>query len=394
MRLLGSREGPPGGKQNSPSWVGLLVLLYKSSGAETSPSLSERMDVEELVESIVRGLMFLAGVLGNNWLAVRSFPTQRSSIRTNEVLFLNLALSNLITNYLVDLPDTVADFAGRWFLGETYCGIFRFCADLSETSSIFTTLFISVFWHQKLVGSLKRGGSPVQMDSLCLVACLLAGSWTVAVVFSIPHFFFVKVEASNESSEDCIDVFPNKVAKQTYEIIYLTLANAVPVAGIVFASVQIVITLLRNQRRIRGHGPDPTKISNEPKDGSSDPGPAPPSQVYTGVPPSGGAVAQSSREPQPGGTDRTPDGGPRPSQAPAKPTMASSSQVRAAKSVVGVASVFLVCWLTHLLLRITNSVHTSSLVVEVASYIAASYTCIIPYIFLHGVKKLHCSCKR
>lgn len=356
------------------------------------------MDAEELVESIIRGLMFLAGVLGNNWLAVRSFPTQRSSIRTNEVLFVNLAASNLITNYLVDLPDTMADFAGRWFLGETYCGIFRFCADLSETSSIFTTLFISVFWHQKLVGSLKRGGAPVQMDNLCLVACLLAGGWTVAVVFSIPHFFFVKVEASNESSEDCIDVFPSEVAKQTYEIIYLTLANAFPVAGIVFASVQIVITLLRNQRRVRSHHPDPTKVSNEAQDGGSsapEPGPALPSQVYTGVAPAGGAAAPSA-EPalRPGSTDRTPEGGLRPSQAPAKPTTASGSQVRAAKSVVGVASVFLVCWLTHLLLRITNSVHTSSLVVEVASYIAASYTCIIPYIFLHGVKKLHCSCKR
>lgn len=373
--------------------LGSLSSSIKVQELKHLPSLSERMDVEELVESIVRGLMFLAGVLGNNWLAVRSFPTQRSSIRTNEVLFVNLALSNLITNYLVDLPDTVADFAGRWFLGETYCGIFRFCADLSETSSIFTTLFISVFWHQKLVGSLKRGGSPVQMDSLCLVACLLAGSWTVAVVFSIPHFFFVKVEASNESSEDCIDVFPDKVAKQTYEIIYLTLANAFPVAGMVFASVQIVITLLRNQRRIRSHGPDPTKISHEPKDGSSsasEPGPTPPSQVYTRAPPPGGALAQSSRELQPAGTEAHP----RPGQAPAKPTMASSSLVRAAKSVVGVASVFLVCWLTHLVLRITNSVHSSSLVVEVASYIAASYTCIIPYIFLHGVKKLHCSCKR
>lgn len=367
--------------------LGFLSSSIKVEVLKHLQVCSERMDAEELVESIIRGLMFLAGVVGNNWLAVRSFPTQRSSIRTNEVLFVNLALSNLITNYLVDLPDTVADFAGRWFLGETYCGVFRFCADLSETSSIFTTLFISVFWHQKLVGSLRRGGSPVQMDSLCLVACLLAGSWTVAVVFSVPHFFFVKVEATNESGEDCIDVFPNEVAQQTYEVVYLTLANALPVAGIVFASVQIVITLLRNQRRVRSHAPDPTKTSGEPKDRSSEPGPAPPSQVYTGAPPPGGAVAQSSR-------DRTPEEGPRPGQAPAKPTTTSSLQVRAAKSVVGVASVFLVCWLTHLFLRITNSVHTSSLVVEVASYIAASYTCIIPYIFLHGVKKLHCSCRR
>lgn len=356
------------------------------------------MDTKALVESIIRGLMFLAGILGNNWLAAHSFLTQRTSIRTNEVLFINLAVSNLITNYLVDLPDTMAEFAGRWFRGETYCSILRFCADLSETSSIFTTLFISVFWHQKLVGSLKRGGAPVQMDNLCLVACLLAGSWSVAVVFSIPHFFFVKGEATNESNKDCLDVFPNMLAKQMYDIIYLTLANAFPVAGIVFVSVQIVITLLQNHRRVQSHSSDATKNNDNRSSCTSGKDSTLPSQVYTGVPPSvsadAGALAQSSREPQPGGTARTLQRCPRPSQAPAKPSLASGSQVRAAKSVVAVASVFLVCWLTHLLLRITNNVHTSSLVMEMASYIGASYTCIIPYIFLHGVKKLHCSCKR
>lgn len=357
------------------------------------------MDVEELVESIIRGLMFLAGVLGNNWLAVRSVPSQKSGLRTNEVLFINLAVSNLITNYLVDLPDTMADFAGRWFLGETYCGVFRFSADLSETSSIFTTFFISLYWHQKLVGSLKRGGAPVKLDSLCLVACLLAGSWTVAVAFSVPHFFFVSVEGGNDSKEDCVDVFPNPVAHQTYEIIYLTLANALPMAGIVFASVQIVITLLQNQKRIQSHNsenaPETVKKENksEEKVEVSNPGssknpddPASSTPVYTGVPASSGQSSTSTAE--------APQSVAKPSQAPAKPSPGSNTQVRAAKSVVAVASVFLVCWLTHLLLRITNNVHTSAIMVEVASYIAASYTCIIPYIFLYGVKKLSCVCKR
>ncbi|XP_071322393.1 rhodopsin [Trachinotus anak] len=379
------------------------------------------MDAEELIESIIRALMFLAGILGNNWLAIRSLPGQKSGIRTNEVLFINLAVSNLITNYLVDLPDTMADFAGRWFLGETFCGVFRFCADLSETSSIYTTFFISIFWHQKLVGSLKRGGAPVRLDSLCLVGCLLAGSWTVAVVFSIPHFFFVKVEGGNESHEDCIDVFPDALARQTYEIFYLTLANALPVAGIVFASVQIVITLLQNQRRIQGHSSDHSKkigeaenksIENgkDEKPVSTDTGPGSSKDVkdsaslYTGVPPSSCPNGELSGDSSPSSpinretnTDSSIGAQPnlsRPSQMPAKPSTSSSTQVRAAKSVVAVASVFLVCWLTHLLLRITNNIHTSSIVVEVASYIAASYTCIIPYIFLHGVKKLSCSCKR
>ncbi|XP_008286025.1 chemokine XC receptor 1 [Stegastes partitus] len=362
------------------------------------------MDAEELIESIIRALMFIAGILGNSWLAICSLPKQKSGIRTNEVLFINLALSNLITNCLVDLPDTIADFNGRWFLGETFCGVFRFSADLSETSSIFTTFFISAFWHQKLVGSLKRGGAPVQLDNLLLVGCLLAGSWTVAVVFSVPHFFFVSVEGGNGSEDDCLDVFPNPLAQQTYEVIYLTVANAFPIAGIVFASAQIVITLYQNQRRIRGHGSDQTKeavreenksLENRDDERSISTVSAP--GISKDLDPSCPSDKSAHIAPFNGETESRAGAKPnvsRPNQMPSKPSSNTSSQVRAAKSVVAVASVVLVCWLTHLLLRITNSIHTSSIVVEVASYIAASYTCIIPYIFLHGVKKLSCKCKR
>ncbi|XP_069569879.1 rhodopsin [Brachyistius frenatus] len=369
------------------------------------------MDTMKVIESIIRGLMFLAGILGNSWLVIRSLPGHKTVIRTNEVLFINLAFSNLITNCLVDLPDTIADFAGRWFLGETFCGVFRFCAELSETSSIFTTFFISVFWHQKLVGSLKRGGGAVRLDSLRPVGCLLAGSWTVAVIFSVPHFFFVVVEAGNESKEDCLEVFPNPVAQQAYEITYLTVANAFPVAGIVFASVQIVITLLQNQRRIQSHNSDQTKEASEEGSESvesrnedtsvsavSASEDLKESHVYTGAAasscpdaPPRSALGRETGSDRRAGAQPTLSG---PSQMPSKPSPNSGPQVRAAKSVVAVASVVLVCWLTHLLLRITNNIHTSSIVLEVASYIAASYTCIIPYIFLHGVKKLSCSCKR
>ncbi|KAJ3605580.1 hypothetical protein NHX12_027625 [Muraenolepis orangiensis] len=313
------------------------------------------MDLDDIIESAVRALMFVGGMLGNTWLAVRSIPSRLSALRTNELLFLNLAASNLITNYLVDLPDTVVDIAGSWFLGDAYCGVFRFCADLSATGSIFGTLFISVYWYQKLVGALKRGGGPVQLDSLRLVACLLAGSWGVALVFSVPHFFFFKVGPEGEEGEgggengslklECNDAFPSKEAKRTYEALYLTLANALPVAGIVYASTRIVLTLTQNQMRIQGHTEDK---------GAADGG---------------------------GGEGR-----------PAQPAPKPGTQARAAKSVVAVASIFVVCWVTHMVLRISSNIQTSPIVVEVASYVAASYTCIIPYIFLYGVKQLSCSC--
>lgn len=359
------------------------------------------MDAKTLTRSITRTLMFIAGILGNNWLAIRSLPRQKSSIHTNEILFINLAVSNLITNYLVDLPDTMADFAGRWFLGETYCGVFRFCTGLSETSSIFTTLFISAFWHQKLVGSLKRGSAPGRMDNLWFVGCLLAGDWTAATVFNVPHFFFVTVEGENGSYEKCVDIFPNEVARQTYEAIYLTLAKVFPIVGIVFASVQIVITLLQDEQRIRSHDSD--QIKEIVKEGQSvcivsgpSKGSASPHRVCTGVPaPSfpnrklSGHSRHSSPQNKVTDTDCSAGAQPnlsRSSQTP--PKHSPCTNVRAAKSVVAVACVVLLCWLTHILLHITNNIHTSSIVLQVSNYVAASYMSIIPYIFLHGVKKL------
>uniref|UniRef100_A0A8C9SII5 Olfactory receptor class A related 5 n=1 Tax=Scleropages formosus TaxID=113540 RepID=A0A8C9SII5_SCLFO len=273
------------------------------------------MDTAKWIESFIRALMCLLGILGNNWLAICSLPDRASRLRTNEALFLNLAASNLITNCLVDLPDTIADFANGWFWGKFYCKVFMFCAGLSETSSILSTLLISVFWYQKLVGSLRRGGAPVAMDNLHLVALLLAGGWVVAMAFSIPRMFFATLETQNQSRAECTDSFRSKRAKESYEITYVTLANAIPIAGIVFATAR-----------------------------------------------------------------------------PDKPTSNPSSQVRAAKSVVAVASVFLVCWMTHLLLHIYSNVSHVSVLVEIASYIAASYTSIIPYIFLYGVRKLSCPC--
>ncbi|KAM8829327.1 uncharacterized protein ora5 [Spinachia spinachia] len=406
-RAIGSSFKPSSIKPQRPKRpTSTSFLPDQSTARRRTPEFvsqsSKAMEAVELIESLIRGLMFLAGILGNNWLAVRSLPGRKSSIRTNEVLFINLAVSNLITNYLVDLPDTVADFAGRWFLGETFCAAFRFCADLSETSSIYSTFFISVFWHQKLVGSLKRGGAPVQLDRLRLVGGLLAGSWTVAVVFSIPHVFFVAVEGGNGSKLDCVDVFPNAMARQTYEIFYLTLANALPLAGMVFASVHIVLTLLRNRQRVQGHKPDDGAVVTASGPGTDkDPKDLPPlTDIYNGVPatacPTAGSSGQSAAlnrdDADSGRGVAAPKEPGRPNRARAK--TGSSTQVRAAKSVVAVAVVFLVCWLTHLLLRISNNIHVSSMLVEVASYVAASYTCIIPYIFLYGVKKLCCPCKK
>ncbi|XP_053332042.1 melatonin receptor type 1C-like [Clarias gariepinus] len=328
------------------------------------------MNADERIMALVRAFMCFFGILGNTWLAFHFLPRSRSRLRTNDILFVNLAISNLITNYLVDLPETL-DAVVQWTVERKFCVLLNFCSDVSESSSIFSTMFITVYWHQKLVGSLKRGGGAVQMDKLCLVIALLTGSWTFAIIFSIPHFFLIPKDIFNQSDEKCVDEFPSQEAKLGYEMSYLALANLAPIIGIVFASIQIAVTLLQNEKRIRNS----TNLFT--RGGKVKTKKTPELTSRTTHPNTGNKVQEQQVV----------------ERSTGKSISSSGNQVRAAKSVVTVAMVFLICWLTHLALSITFTFYKSIILSEMISFIGATYTCIIPYMYLHGLKKLNCSCK-
>ncbi|XP_067253148.1 tachykinin-like peptides receptor 86C [Chanodichthys erythropterus] len=333
------------------------------------------MEAQDWIELSTRAFFCLTGIIGNGLLGLRSLPKSRSQLRTGDILFINLAVSNLITNSLVDLPETMAHFAKTWLKSKEYCGVTQFSHEISETSSIFSTMFISMYWHQKLVGSIRRGGAPVQMDNLRLVAVLLAGSWTVATAFSLPHIFIAELDG-NESLEVCEERFPTPAAKQTFDGMYLTLANVVPIVGITYATIQIVITLLRSQKRI--------------KDRSSGINP-PPSSVDQRLEGTAERSLESSSERSPISNNIS-NHQPAPQKMQLRSNPSSGNQVRAAKSVVAVATIFIFCWFTHLVLRIYSSFRNSVLAVKLTNFIGASYVCFVPYVYLHGVKKLSFPC--
>lgn len=282
--------------------------------------------------------MCLVGIIGNNWLCISSLSNSMSQLRTSDILFINLAVSNLITNYLVDILS-ILHTEEYIPAGKLFCSIRFFLPEFSETSSIMSTMFITIYWHQKLVGSLKRGGASVKMDNLQFVAMLLIGSWTFAFVLNVSHLFFVAEMSENVTNAECREELPSQEAEQAYEAIYIILANVIPLVGILYASIQITITLMKNDKRMKKMGAENNKDNNNGKSKS---------QAKTG------------------------------------------SLLRAAKSVVAVAILFLICWTIHLLIIIIGSISATEETVDVESFIGAFYTCLIPYIYLYGVQKLTC----
>ncbi|XP_046717633.1 uncharacterized protein LOC124393694 isoform X2 [Silurus meridionalis] len=283
------------------------------------------MDSVRWTRIVIRGIMCLAGIIGNNWLCISSLPKSVSQFRPNDVLFVNLAVSNLITNYLVD-PLNIFQTERFLSVGKVFCSFRFFLPEFSETSSILSTMFITVYWHQKLVGSLKRGGAPVQMEKVHFIAALLAGSWTFAFVLNAPHLFFVADNPENTTAIDCKEALPSEEANQAY----------------------------KNEKRMKKPG---TPVKNE-----------------------GNALPEKSAD----NTNSVP-------VVTKSKSQAKSSLVRAAKSVVAVAFFFLLCWIIHLIVSIIGSVTPSSVLDDIESFVGASYTCIIPYIYLHGVQRLTCS---
>ncbi|XP_069819653.1 D(2)-like dopamine receptor [Dendropsophus ebraccatus] len=440
-------------------------------------------DLPKLTEICFRILLCLFAVLGNLSLFFLTVPLNRK-IKPYKILLINLALSDLLTNCMVDIPGILVDIYGTWFLGDMYCKIFWFTASVTITNSIFTALAMSVFWFQKLVGSRPVNSHPLRSAELRHLGIVVSLSWLISTAFGVPVLFFCGVFTMKNKGEEqsvfgCQDSFPSRSQKHVYEILYLALANALPVLGMFIINMRIVVFLIRNRKRVsalrclkakivrssEAGGGEPgitqcrpsegqivsciSSISNEfvsdqttwgtskdlakdnegnfIKEGEtmcSDEHKQPPSMIYNpcsaqttdlcDLNTTNFVLAQDPRvtcKPdnvysisstyckeqwiQGNIKDKLPD---LLKSLDSKESIAkiqtrypsTTTQIRAAISIMSVVGVFLVFWVTYLTLRVKEDVNNSQQVIDTASLIAASYTTIIPYVFIYSMKKCPC----
>lgn len=480
-----------------------------------SKNMMMSTNVPKLTEICFRILLCLFGILGNSSLLFFTIPTVNGRIEPYKILLINLALSDLLTNCMVDIPGILVEIYGTWFLGDSYCKIFWFTASLSITNSILTTLALSIFWFQKLVGNRPKKCDLLRSSERRLLSIFVCLSWLISVTFSMPLLFFSSAnEMKNEGEEQeqeksterisgCHDDFPSRSQKYVYDVLYLVLVNALPVLGMFFINVRIIIFLIRNRKRVSAlecpkaktcvtslvpgcgeHGTtecqltggqvanglvscissipygfefvsvqtiwaiseDPLKdhiknvdkgnvinqvLSSLERDsiGDEDHKHPPASMIYNpcnykesaqitelydlkdthlvhvsetdiicidGKTSNPGPATTDLTCYQPNSKDKLPellkslDNKGRLAVKTTKRYLCAKTQIRAAVSIMAVVGAFLIFWVIHLTLRIKEDSNSSQHVINTASLIAASYTTIIPYIFIFSMKKCPC----
>ena len=138
-------------------------------------------------KTVAYSLILVVSLVGNSLivLTVYKTPTLRKPIN---MLIANMAMSDLL--YPVFLfPVRLTDLhVGSWLiggtLGQAWCKIHAFLADISSLVSIQSLILITVDRYAAVVVPLR---SPLISRKVC--RCLIVGTWILAAAFFSPYFF-------------------------------------------------------------------------------------------------------------------------------------------------------------------------------------------------------------
>ena len=138
-------------------------------------------------KTVAYSLILVVSLVGNSLivLIVYKTPTLRKPIN---MLIANMAMSDLLLPIFL-IPVRLADLhVGSWLiggtLGQAWCKIHAFLADISSLVSIQCLVLITVDRFAAVVVPLR---SPLISRKVC--RCLIVGTWILAAPFFWPYFF-------------------------------------------------------------------------------------------------------------------------------------------------------------------------------------------------------------
>ena len=173
--------------------------MNTTANGSSSSSCSSLINPEALKvgATVAYSSILVVSLVGNSLiiLIVYKTPTLRKPIN---MLIANMAMSDLLYPIFL-FPVKLVDFqVGSWLiggtLGQTWCKIYAFLADISTLVSIQSLVLITVDRYAAVAVPLR---SPLISRKVC--RCLIVGTWVLAAGFHSPYLFtFSLVEDQEE----------------------------------------------------------------------------------------------------------------------------------------------------------------------------------------------------
>ncbi|XP_067134342.1 neuropeptide S receptor-like [Centruroides vittatus] len=150
------------------------------------PTKDEKLEVlgpqyHKNVRIFILATMIGVSLIGNTIVCWQLLPTRRRRYPKAKVLFLNLAVADLLVTLITMTSQMVWEMMGRlWIAGDVFCRIFKLIQTFALVSSTYMLVSIALDRHHAIVRPLSPCPRPI---NLAIVA------WLASLIPSLPNLY-------------------------------------------------------------------------------------------------------------------------------------------------------------------------------------------------------------
>ncbi|XP_065297775.1 gonadotropin-releasing hormone receptor-like isoform X3 [Dermacentor albipictus] len=184
--------------------------------------------------------MLVLSLVGNSFVCYRLFTSRRQRLLKTQVLFLNLALADLLVTVVTINSQLLWEIMGRvWVAGEALCRVFKVLQTYALVSSTYMLVGIAVDRHFAICNPLKPAPKPRMVAATC---------WLLSLVPSVPNLFAFRLVVVR-GEHYCASVFyvyrDYTAVRQVYMAFVFALVFVVPLVALVALYASVLLRLWR-----------------------------------------------------------------------------------------------------------------------------------------------------
>ncbi|XP_064474731.1 gonadotropin-releasing hormone II receptor-like isoform X2 [Ornithodoros turicata] len=240
-----------------PSPFFTFTLITNSLNATTNTTLST--DIPSLdqifgpryhsrVRICIILIMIVFSIIGNSVVCCKLLMKKRRTRYSKaQVLFLNLALADLLVTLVTMTSQTVWEVMGRvWIAGDAFCRMFKVLQTFTLASSTYMLISIALDRHFAIVSPLSSCPGPWR---------LALAAWGTALVPSVPNLYVFRLVDIGSGVCYCASLFYTDDTPLLYRQMYMTFVFLtvfiVPLVLLVALYSRILVEIWRQSAAVK-----------------------------------------------------------------------------------------------------------------------------------------------
>ncbi|XP_075752411.1 oxytocin receptor [Rhipicephalus microplus] len=198
------------------------------------------------------GAMLVLSLVGNLLVCYRLLTSRRHRLLKAQVLFLNLALADLLVTLVTMNSQLLWEIMGRvWIAGDATCRVFKVLQTYALVSSTYMLVGIAVDRHFAICNPLAPAPKPRSVA----VAC-----WLLSLIPSLPNLFVFRLVAVRDKHY-CASLFyiyrDSAIARQAYMAFIFAFVFILPLVALVSLYTSILLRMWKADSNSSSPRPPP-----------------------------------------------------------------------------------------------------------------------------------------